>query len=506
MKLNNLSKISSNILLSRITGMFRDVLFANFLGASALSDAFMFAFRLPNLFRRILAEGAINSVFIPMYLDHNTKSKSETEIFFSIIFISFLIITMALSFFVFFQTELVISLLAPGFTKDYLLLENSIFLLKVTFPFLIFVSLSSLLSSILNANNNFFIPSLVSVILNLAMIITLLVFKDQAHIQLAWSILLSGCIQLILLFINCKILKISFHLTLSLTRPLIKIIKIFFIRILQAIVGSGIVQLNIFVSMIFASLVGGGAISQMYYADRVIDLPFALIAVAISTTLLPYLSKNIDDEKKCSDAFNKSIVFCLIFAAPSCIGLLLISEDIVSVLFGRGKFDSNDIKVTSSLLTIYAYSLPAYMVSRMLNQIFYSYQKVHLPIIASIPTFLINLIICYMVYEKYGVEGLAFSSVVSVWFNVIFQLLILKFKIPSFYANIQIFNIKKIFKIFIALVTLSLSLFLVSRFQIQNQYIDLILKLVVGILIYLISLRFLKLNEIKILFSKYSFN
>jgi len=339
MKLNNLSKISSNILLSRITGMFRDVLFANFLGASALSDAFMFAFRLPNLFRRILAEGAINSVFIPLYLDHKAKSKSETEIFFSIIFISFLIITTALSFFVFFQTELVISLLAPGFTKDYLLLENSIFLLKITFPFLIFVSLSSLLSSILNANNNFFTPSIVSVILNSAMIITLLVFKDHAHIQLAWAILLSGSIQLILLLINFKILKISFHLTFSLTRPLIKIIKMFFIRILQAIVGSGIVQLNIFVSMIFASLVGGGAISQMYYADRVIDLPFALIAVAISTTLLPYLSKNIDDEKKCSDAFNKSIVFCLIFAAPSCVGLLLISEDIVSVLFGRGKFD-----------------------------------------------------------------------------------------------------------------------------------------------------------------------
>ena len=135
MKLNNLSKISSNILLSRITGMFRDVLFANFLGASALSDAFMFAFRLPNLFRRILAEGAINSVFIPLYLDHKAKSKSETEIFFSIIFISFLIITTALSFFVFFQTELVISLLAPGFTKDYLLLENSIFFLRLHFHF-----------------------------------------------------------------------------------------------------------------------------------------------------------------------------------------------------------------------------------------------------------------------------------------------------------------------------------------------------------------------------------
>jgi hypothetical protein len=111
-----------------------------------------------------------------------------------------------------------------------------------------------------------------------------------------------------------------------------------------------------------------------------------------------------------------------------------------------------------------------------------------------------------MVYEKYGVEGLAFSSVVSVWFNVIFQLLILKFKIPSFYANIQIFNIKKIFKIFIALVMLSFSLLLISKFQIQNQYADLIIKLIIGILIYLISLKILRLNEIKILFSKYSFN
>ena len=506
MKFNNLSKISSNILLSRITGLFRDILFANFLGASALSDAFMFAFRLPNLFRRILAEGAINSVFIPLYIDHNAKSKSESEVFFSIIFLTFLFITITLSFFVFFQTELVISFLAPGFKQDYLLFNNSIFLLRITFPFLIFVSISSLLSSILNANNNFFIPSFVSVILNLAMILTLLIFKDHSHIQLAWAILLAGIIQLILLLINFKILKISFRFTFSLSQSLVKIIKIFFIRILQAIIGSGIVQLNIFVSMIFASLVGGGAISQMYYADRIIDLPFALIAVAISTTLLPYLSKNINNEKKCSEAFNKSVIFCLIFAAPSCVGLLLISEDIVSVLFGRGKFDSNDIKITSSLLTIYAFSLPAYMISRMLNQIFYSFQKVHLPIIASIPTFLINLFICFMVYKKYGVQGLAFSSVLSVWFNVLFQLLILKIKIPSFYSNIEIFNAKKIFKIIIALITLTISLFFVSKFEIPNQYLDLFLKLIIGVLIYLATLRLIKLNEIKILFSKYSFN
>jgi|TARA_B110000114_G_C15092065_1_gene399177 putative peptidoglycan lipid II flippase len=506
MKFNNLSKISSNILISRITGLFRDILFANFLGASLLSDAFMFAFRLPNLFRRILAEGAINSVFIPLYLDQNNQSKKDSSTFFSMIFILLLFITSILSGFVFFQTEAVISLLAPGFISNKDLLFNSAYLLKITFPFLIFVSVSALLSSVLNANNNFFIPSFLSVILNISMIITLFIYKDHSHIQLAWSILLSGFIQLLLLLINFKILKITFNFTFQLSKSLVKALNLFFIRILQSIVGAGIVQLNIFISMIFASLVGGGAISQMYYADRIIDLPFALIAVAISTTLLPYLSKNTNDIKKCSEAFNKSIIFCLIFAAPSTVGILLISEEIISVLFGRGKFDSSDISITASLLTIYAFSLPAYMVSRMLNQIFYSFQKVYLPIIASIPTFIINLLICFFVYKKYGVLGLAFSSVVSVWFNVIFQLLILKFKIPSFYHNIKIFNYKKIFKIFIALIALSISLFLISKIQIINPYFDLFLKLTIGCSIYFIVLRIVCLDEIKILFSKYSFN
>ena len=506
MKLNNISKISSNILLSRFTGLFRDILFANFLGASLLSDAFMFAFRLPNLLRRILAEGAIESVFIPLYLDQKKNSIKESEIFFSIIFLIFFFTTTVLSFFVFFQTDLVISFLAPGFMKDDILFDNSALLLKITFPFLIFVSSSALVSSVLNANNNFFFPSFISVILNLSMIATLLIFKENSHVQLAWSMLVSGIIQLIILFINFKIIKISFHLSYKLSKILIKSLRHFSIRILQSIIGSGIVQLNIFVSMIFASLVGGGAISQMYYADRIIDLPFALIAVAISTTLLPYLSKNIHDLKKCSEAFNKSIVFCLIFAAPSCFGLLLLSEDIITVLFGRGKFDAYDIKITSSLLTIYAFSLPAYMISRMLNQIFYSFQKVHLPIIASIPTFLINLFICILTYKEYGVQGLAFSSVTSVWFNVFFLLLILKLKIPLFYYSIKILNFRKIIKIMIAIVTLTISLYFISKLQIPNHYIELFLKLFVGILIYLLTLKVIKLKEINILFSKYGFN
>ncbi len=506
MKFNNLSKITTNIFLSRITGLFRDMLFANYLGASVLSDAFMFAFRLPNLFRRILAEGAINSVFIPLYLEQKKNSSSDSEKFYSIIMILFIVITSFLSLFVFTNTENVIMFLAPGFASDNELLQNSIILLKITFPFLIFVSISSLLSSILNANNNFFIPSILSLILNVFMILILILFKEESHIKLAWCITMSGFLQLILLLINFKIIKLSFKFSMNLSKSLIKNIKIFFYRLLQSIVGSGIVQLNIFVSMIFASLVGGGSISQIYYADRIIDLPFALIAVAISTTLLPYLSKNINDLNKISEAFNKSFIFCLVFAAPSAIGILFLSENIISVLFGRGKFDYNDISITSSILCIYAFSLPAYMTSRILNQVFYSFQKVHLPILASIPTFIINLFFCFLLYKDYGVKGLAFSSVISVWFNVLFQLVILRNQFPIFFKFINIFNIKKISKIIFGLILMSFILFLFSNFELINNFFHLFLTILVSCLFYFITLYLLNLSEIKILFNKYSFN
>lgn len=506
MKISNLSKISSNIFLSRITGLFRDILFANFLGASLLSDAFMFAFRLPNLFRRILAEGVTNSVFIPLYLEHQIKSSQDSSKFYSLIILLFLVLTGSITLLFFIKTELIITFLAPGFLRDAILFNNTILLVKITFPFLVFVSISSLLSSILNANNNFFIPSCLSIVLNLSMILTLLTFKDNSHFQLAWSILFAGSIQIILLLINFKLLKLTFVFSFRLSKSIIISIKKFFFRLFQAVIGSGIVQLNIFISMIFASLVGGGAISQIYYADRIIDLPFALIAVAISITLLPYLSKNKDDIEKTSEAFNKCIIFCLIFAAPSTLSLILISEDIIFVLFARGKFDNEDVQITSSILSIYSLSLPAYMLARMLNQIFYSYQKVYLPIIASIPTFFLNLLLCFLLYQDYGVKGLAFSSVISVYLNVIIQILILRLSISTLYKKLIFINFIKISKIILALILLFFSLIIFDIIAINNRYTDLSLKLIFGIFVYLSALKLLKLEELNIIFKKQSFN
>jgi len=370
MKISNFSKISSNIFGSRVTGFIRDILFANYLGANLMSDAFLFAYRLPNLFRRIFAEGSMNSVFIPLYVNQEKMNSKSAHDFIWIVFNFFFVITLFLSFLIFFFTEQVISILAPGFllNKSQFLLANQ--LLVITFPFLIFVTLSSVLSSVLNVKGKFFLPSFLSVILNIFMIVTLVSFKSNSHFALAWSMIIAGFTQLILLFINLGTIKIFWGIGLKSIKVLSRELKKFFGRFLYSLLGSGIVQLNIFISMLFASLVGGGAISQIYYADRIIDLPFALIAVAMSFTLLPYLSKNISDESKNSKAFNETVIFCFLFAIPSAFGIFILSEDIIRVLFGRGEFNNEDVLITSKILLVYSFSLPGYIL--ILNPLNYN--------------------------------------------------------------------------------------------------------------------------------------
>ena len=506
MKLNNFSKISSNIFSSRVTGFFRDVLFANFLGANILSDAFLFAFRLPNLFRRILAEGAMNSVFIPLYIRQSKESQSLASDFTSAVFLIFLSITSIMTIFVFLLSEQITSFLAPGFIDNEDQFNFAIQLIPIIFPFLIFVTLSAVISSVLNIKGKFFLPSFLSVILNLFMIGTLLIFKSDSHFPLAWSILIAGIIQLFLLLINANFFKSLFQFGLKKLSLLGSILRTFFKRFLFSVLGSGIVQLNIFVSMLFASLVGEGAISHIYYADRIIDLPFALIAVAMTFTLLPYLSKNILDEEKNANAFNQTIIFCFIFALPSSFALFFISEDIVRVLFGRGEFLNKDILITSNLLLIYSFSLPGYMISRICNQVFYSYERVDLPIKASIPTFFLNLVLCFSLYRPLGVYGLAIAGAISVWINVFIQIFYLKIYFSNFYKKIKFINILKIAKI---LTSSSIMIFVILFLQNilnLNIYIDLIILIVIGVFVFFAVLKLLKLEEYRLIYKSALFN
>jgi len=506
MKISNFSKISSNIFGSRVTGFIRDILFANYLGANLMSDAFLFAYRLPNLFRRIFAEGSMNSVFIPLYVNQEKMNSKSANDFIWIVFNFFFVITLFLSFLIFFFTEQVISILAPGFllNKSQFLLANQ--LLIITFPFLIFVTLSSVLSSVLNVKGKFFLPSFLSVILNIFMIVTLVSFKSNSHFALAWSMIIAGFTQLILLFINLGTIKIFWGIGLKSIKVLSRELKKFFGRFLYSLLGSGIVQLNIFISMLFASLVGGGAISQIYYADRIIDLPFALIAVAMSFTLLPYLSKNISDESKNSKAFNETVIFCFLFAIPSAFGIFILSEDIIRALFGRGEFNNEDVLITSKILLVYSFSLPGYMLARIFNQVFYSYEKVEYPVKAAVPTFICNFILCFLLYRPLGVLGLAISGAVSIWLNLFIQIFYLRKNFRSFYEKLLIFDFKKLLKILFSAIIMVISILIFKKILDLNIYVDLFIQILIGLIIYFLILNWLKLNEIKLVFQLNKFN
>ena len=506
MKFNNFIKITSNILGSRLTGFLRDVLFANYLGANILSDAFLFAYRLPNLFRRIFAEGAVNSVLIPMFIKQKKENEHKAVEFFWSIFLIFLLLTSILSIFIFIFKFDVISVLAPGFTdnKNQFIFAGQ--LLTITFPFLIFVTLSAILSSILNINGKFFLPSFLSVILNTCMILAIFLFKSNAHFALAWSLIVAGAIQLSLLFINLKSLNLIWKFSINGIISNVHNLKIFLKRLSFSVFGSGIVQLNIFISMIFATLVGEGTISHLYYADRIIDLPFALVAVAISITLLPYLSKNILNEEKNVNAFNQTITFCLIFSIPGVFGLYYLSHDIVNVLFGRGEFLPSDVLITSDILIVYSLSLPGYMFAKICNQIFFSNERVELPVFASIPTFLLNLILCFFLYQSLGAIGLAIASTTSVWLNVAIQIIFLKKFFFSFYQKIKIIDYAKIVKILFCSTLMLIFIFLIEYFLSINLIIDLFLKIFFGVLVYFLTLKFLNLDEIKLIYKSKKFN
>ena len=506
MKINNFSKITLNIFGSRVTGLIRDILFANYLGANLLADAFLFAFRLPNLFRRIFAEGAVNSVFIPLFVKQEKENSKLSNQFLWWIFIIFFFITSLITVFIHLFSDQVINLLAPGFVENLNQFSFAKKLLSITFPFLIFVTLCAILSSVLNAKGYFFLPSILSVILNLSMVSALILFKSNSHLALAWSMIIAGVIQLFLLLININIIKGFSKITINSFVLLNKKIVIFFKRFFYSVLGSGIIQLNIFISMLFASSVGEGAISQIYYADRIIDLPFALIAVAISITLLPYLSRNKDDLVKISEAFNQTIVLCLIFAIPTSVAILMISQDIISVLFGRGEFNFSNILLSSNILKVYAISLPGYMIARICNQIFYSYERVDLPVKASIPTFVCNLIFCFIFYENLGVVGLALSGVISVWLNVVIQIFYLKKYFYDFYKKIKIFDLFKLFKISLAILPLIIVIYLIDNNFEFNKYLNLFLQIFISIAVYFTTLYLLKLEEFQLIYKNKFFN
>ena len=427
--LSSTSIFSFFTLISRILGYFRDILIAFFLGASIFADAFFVAFRLPNTFRRLFAEGTFNAAFIPSYtsakIENNKKGKKfADDILGSLLLILILIVTVVEIF-----TPYLVYFIAPGFIENDTKFNLAVELTRITFPFLLFVSLSSFFSGILNSNNKFAAAAAAPIILNIILIISLIVsYKLNLNFakQLSFGVTLAGILQLIFLFfVTLKFYKPTLTLKFKADNK----VKFFFKKLLPSIFSSGVTQINILIGTIIASF-ETGAISYLYYADRIYQINLAIAGIAVGTVSLPVLSKAFKAKniKKLSNIQSKSFELSLLLSIPASIGLILASEEIVSSLFGYGSFSEEDVKLTSDALKYFGYGVPAFALVKILSNFFFARDNTKTPLYISILMVVINISISVSLFDNFGYIIIPIATSIATWIGVLFYIYLLNRK------------------------------------------------------------------------------
>ena len=495
-------------LISRLTGYLRDILIAIFLGAGPIADAFFVAFRFPNTFRRLFSEGTFNAAFVPSYSSEFNKSKKSAELFankiFNILFLSLLAIVFVIEIFM----PLFVALIAPGFTENSEKLEIAINLTRITFPFLLFVSLSSFFSAILNSHNKFAAASATPIVLNIILILVLLFGKylsDQLVYYLSYSVTLAGLIQLIFLIFFVKkyfIPKISFKFKNN------KKIKLFFKKLVPSIFSSGVTQINILVGTIIASF-QANAVSYLYYADRIYQINLAIAGIAIGTVLLPSLSKYIINKNNAKIDFiqNKSLELSLFLSLPAAAALLIASEEITSALFGYGSFNMTSVSNSALALFYFAFGLPAFALIKVFSSFLFARHNTKTPFHFSIFSVLLNIFISVYFFNKVGFIIIPIATTLSSWFNTLLLLFYLLSK--NYFSFNKNFSIKFLN---ILLVSSFSSFIFYNLIQNFNEYliyeseyklITIVLLVIITILIYIITSIFTKAFKISDIKLKY---
>lgn len=418
---------ASATFLSRILGMIRDIAIASLLGASTSADIFFFANRIPNFFRRLFAEGAFAQAFVPVM----TKTKQESS--FDDLKLLIAKTTGTLGFIVFLISVLgmllspvVTALFGFGWYQEYLhdgpeaykFTEASL-LLKITFPYLFFITITALYSSILNIYHSFAIPAITPCILNLALIITAYFIAphyDDPNLILAIGMVSGGFLQFIFqipFIIKLKLLVLPSwgyqHQGVKKIRTLM----------LPALLGVSASQLNLLVNTILASFLATGSISYLYYSDRLLEFPIGIFAVAISTVILPALSRvNFKEQKdKYANTLDWGVKLVLLLGIPSAIGIIALREPILRVLFMRGAFTQEHVLLSSNSLLASVSGLCAIMLVRVLVQGFAAIQDTKTPVKCSLVAIASNIVFNLILVYPLSYVGLALSTALAAFVN-----------------------------------------------------------------------------------------
>jgi putative peptidoglycan lipid II flippase len=417
--IRHFASVSGFTLLSRLSGFVRDVLLASIMGSGLIADAYFIAQRLPNHFRAIFGEGAFNSAFVPAYTrELEERGEDASRRLAGSILSALTLILVVLSAVAMWQMPFVIDLLAPGFSNEPEKYALAVTLTRITFPYLLFVSLVTLISGILNAHHHFASAAAAPILLNLAIIAALacaFLFPSAAHAA-AWGIAISGVLQLALVAVNAKRANCLPRFvwpehSASLKR---------FLRALgPAVIGSAGVQIAIFADTIIASLLPTGAVSAISYADRLYQLPLGLIGIAAGTVLLPEMSRHLgrNDHATAHAAQNRSMALTILLTMPFFVAFLSIPEEIMRGVFMHGRYTAEDASASALVLAAYGIGILPVVLIRSLVASFHARQDTMTPLIAAFIGIAINVVLKIALYQSWGASGLAFATAIGAWVN-----------------------------------------------------------------------------------------
>jgi putative peptidoglycan lipid II flippase len=411
--------------ISRVLGFVRDVMIAAVLGASSVTDAFFVGFRVPNMFRRIFAEGAFNAAFIPLFSKRlHTEGDAAARAFAAQALSGLTLVLVVFVVLAEIAMPWLMLLLAPGFADDPDKFHLAVLLGRIALPYLVFMSWVALYTGLLNTLGRFaaaaFAPSLLNVVL-IAVLLGLVATgtgeQTVAGVALAWGVVLSGLLQVAIV----AFAAIRAGLRLKLERPrftpdMKRLVQL----AVPGMIAGGMAQITIVISTIIASL-QDRVVSWLYYADRIFQLPLGLIGVAVGVVLLPDLSRKLrtGDHRAVIDSENRALEFSLLLTVPAAVALFIASWPIMRVLFERGAFTTVDARATAGMLSALAIGLPAYVLVKALQPSFFAREDTKTPMIYAGIAMTANAALSYVLFVMLGAVGIAIATSLTGWINVV---------------------------------------------------------------------------------------
>jgi putative peptidoglycan lipid II flippase len=498
--------VATFTLISRIFGYIRDILMASYLGLNA--DAFAVAFRLPNSFRSLFAEGAFTSAFVPIFSAKFATNTKEHSLYFASQVFSLLTIVLAIfvAIIIIFMPN-IITLLAPGFLQHHDKFLLTVKLSYFTIPYLFFISLASLYSGILNSCGKFAIAAALPIILNVVMILSIIFISPFAATPshaLSYGVFIAGVIQFLSIVVAAHYMSIHIKFTKIVLND---DIKLMFKNMLPTIIGSGVVQINLAIDTIIASFIDG-APSILYFADRLSQFPLAIIGTALGTVLLPTISKQVrmNNLFQANITQNKAIEVALFFTLPCVFAFSIISNELVSILFERGNFLASDSVKVANALKAFAIGLPAFVLIKIFVPRYFAHYDTSTPVRISALCIVSNIIFSLSLIPFFSYIAIAIATSLSAWINLI---LLYYFQYKKHAFKLEHNLMKIIIKIIIACTLMTISLIIFEAF-IDNLLISkkiswsllFIAKIITGISVYFVSNNYLKILDLRLLLNR----